>query len=212
MGSETSFRGVESVSASGVPLENNRTAEDYHCGWSPRSGSLVGGGKGRKGRKGRKTLKQRGGCNCQRGGGGGSGGYGFTLNNDIGKVYAATTAGPCPVHKGGSYPWAASYNFQANQKGGNYPWSPYAPGILPSANFEQKGGSYPWNPYPAGVYPAAEFPERYSYSVNASSVHTPSATFAVVAPNKGCMTGGRRSRKGSRKSRSKKLRRHSRRR
>lgn len=174
MGSETSFKGVDSVSASGVPLENNRTPMDIECGWLPRPGSLVGGGKGRKGRK---TLKQRGGCNCQRGGGGGSGGYGFTLNNDIGKVYAATTAGPCPVHK---------------------------------------GGSYPWNPYPAGVYPAAEFPDRYSYSVNASSVHTPSATFAVVAPNKGCMTGGRRSRKGSRKgsrkSRSKKLRRHSRRR
>ena len=34
-------------------------------------------------------------CGLQQGGGSGSGGYGFTLNNDMGKVYADVARAPC---------------------------------------------------------------------------------------------------------------------
>jgi hypothetical protein len=62
-------------SAAGVPFAS-RVANNDDCSWAAR--------------------QQGGACGCMVGGGGGSGGYGFALDNSLGKVYPATTMGACP--------------------------------------------------------------------------------------------------------------------
>jgi hypothetical protein len=101
------FTGPAGVSAGGVPFES-RAADNAHCGWDLRVAPQVtptGAFSSQMG--GRRSKKQRGGsCGCgslqrggkeQRGGGGGSGGYGFQLDNTLGKVYASLPVGPCPA-------------------------------------------------------------------------------------------------------------------
>lgn len=96
------YDGITGVSTGGVPIDA-RTPYD-HCYADPRaammpnvdSPMLFSGGANAT-----PTLKVGGGCDngmCglpQQGGGSGSGGYGFTLNNDMGKVYADVARAPC---------------------------------------------------------------------------------------------------------------------
>jgi hypothetical protein len=88
------YDSVAGVSAAGAPFEA-RTAYD-HCYSDPRAVMApqinpIG------------AMQSGGACGCmaqppmQSGGGSGTGGYGFTLNNDMGKVYADVTRGPCPT-------------------------------------------------------------------------------------------------------------------
>jgi hypothetical protein len=72
-----SFTGPAGVSAGGVPFDS-RAADNGNCGWTLRPAPQLGGRK-------------------QRGGGGGTGGHGFELNNSLGKVYASLPVGPCPA-------------------------------------------------------------------------------------------------------------------
>jgi hypothetical protein len=92
------FDTVAGVSTGGVPFES-RTAYD-HCYPEARvapSVAAVG------------AMQRGGGCGCmaappmQMGGGGGSGGYGFALDNSLGKVYTDLPRGTCPGQAGGSY-------------------------------------------------------------------------------------------------------------
>ena len=86
------------VAAGGVPFENRASYEV--CSDSRVAPTLSAG-----------DLKQfGGGCGCmanppyaarQSGGGSGTGGYGFVLNNDMGKVYADVRPGPCPSSQAG---------------------------------------------------------------------------------------------------------------
>jgi len=88
---------------------------DPHCGWNYRVAPQLGGR--------RTTKKQKGGgCGCGSssssssrmvggsrrkrmvGGGAGTGGYGFELTNDLGKVYTSLPVGACPIQAGGSSP------------------------------------------------------------------------------------------------------------
>jgi hypothetical protein len=90
-----SYTGPAGVSAGGVPFES-RAANNYNCGWTYRQPPQLGG---RRSRRSRHSSKQRGGgCGCgwQKGGGGGTGGYGFVLDNSIGKVYDHLSIGACP--------------------------------------------------------------------------------------------------------------------
>lgn len=87
------FDSVAGVSTGGVPFEA-RTAYD-HCydAAALRPAPQVGG-----------RRQAGGGCGCmaappyaaQRGGAGGSGGFGFALSNELGKVYADLPRGACP--------------------------------------------------------------------------------------------------------------------
>lgn len=88
------YDSVAGVSAAGAPFES-RTAYD-HCYSDPRAAMApqvnpVG------------AMQKGGACGCMaqpplmRGGGSGTGGYGFTLSNDLGKVYSDITRGPCPT-------------------------------------------------------------------------------------------------------------------
>lgn len=85
------------VAAGGVPFENRAS---YEVCSDSRVAPVLSAG----------DLKQfGGGCGCmaqppyggQRGGGSGTGGYGFVLNNDMGKVYADVRPGPCPSSQTG---------------------------------------------------------------------------------------------------------------
>lgn len=94
------FDSVAGVTAGGTPYEARAPYD--HCYGDMRTAPVVasvgamqaGGG-----------VKQSGGaCGCMaqpptmmRGGGSGTGGYGFTLSNDLGKVYSDITRGPCPT-------------------------------------------------------------------------------------------------------------------
>lgn len=103
-----SFTGPAFVTPGGVQVES-RGASDYNCGWDLRqppavraTGAMMGGaqrgggcGCGSRQAGGRRSRKQRG--RKQRGGGGGSGGYGFNLDNSLGKVYDSLSIGPCPA-------------------------------------------------------------------------------------------------------------------
>jgi hypothetical protein len=97
------YTGAAFDAAGGMAPVESRVAFS-HCDAPARPGSLVGGAR----RKGRRTARaQRGGaCNsCSAPAqlyaqsqqvGGGSGGYGFQLSNELGKVYPALTVGACP--------------------------------------------------------------------------------------------------------------------
>ena len=93
----------------GMAPEAARAAVDTGCDFPARPAPQVGGA-----------------CGCmaappirQMGGGSGTGGYGFVLDNSMGgKVYADLTRGPCPSQAGGamraepvvSYPSGYGYN------------------------------------------------------------------------------------------------------
>jgi hypothetical protein len=111
------FTGVDSMSAAGTPLDT-RGASYTQCGWDARVSPDVSayktvqfGGRSRRRasrrltRASRRFRHQRGGaCGCmaappmqaQRGGGGGTGGFSFGLDNSIGKVYSSLNVGACP--------------------------------------------------------------------------------------------------------------------
>lgn len=97
------FTGPAGVSAGGVPFES-RGPSYTQCGWDVRPAApdvtafktVQFGGR-------RRFRQQRGGgCGCmavppmQRGGGAGTGGFGFNLSNDLGKVYTSLDVRPCP--------------------------------------------------------------------------------------------------------------------
>jgi len=75
---------------------------DPHCGWTLRTPPQLGG---------RRRTQRGGACGCsasarmvggtQRGGGAGTGGYSFSLTNELGKVYTSLPVGACPTQKGG---------------------------------------------------------------------------------------------------------------
>jgi len=97
------FTGPAGVSAGGVPFES-RAADNSHCGWTlrtPPDVSPVGAFHSQNqmgGTRRQKNQRGGGGCGCnQRGGGGGTGGYGFQLDNTLGKVYHSLPVGPCPA-------------------------------------------------------------------------------------------------------------------
>lgn len=104
------YNGPAFQPAGGMAPEAARAAVDTGCDFPERPAPQVGGG-----------------CGCmaappiqqQRGGGSGTGGYGFVLDNSMGgKVYADLTRGPCPTQSGGSmraepvvsYPSGYGYN------------------------------------------------------------------------------------------------------
>ncbi len=90
---------------------------DPHCGWTLRTPPQLGG---------RRRTQKGGACGCsggaarmvggtQRGGSGngtsrmvgggaGTGGYSFSLTNELGKVYTSLPVGACPVQAGGGGP------------------------------------------------------------------------------------------------------------
>lgn len=95
------YTGAAFAPAGGMAPVEARAAFS-HCGFPARPGSLVGGAR----RRSRRYRKQRGGacgsCSApavllaqQSGGGAATGGYGFVLNNDIGKVYSSLSVGSC---------------------------------------------------------------------------------------------------------------------
>ncbi len=99
------YSAVAGVAAGGVPFENRASYEV--CSDSRVAPVLSAGDYAQFG----------GGCcgiasppygsqsdslgRSQRGGGSGTGGYGFVLNNDMGKVYADVRPGPCPGAQSG---------------------------------------------------------------------------------------------------------------
>jgi len=110
-----SFTGPAFVTPGGVQVES-RAASDYNCGWDLRqppvvraTGAMMGGSRKQRGggcgcgsrqAGGRRSRKQSGRKQSgrkQRGGGGGTGGYGFNLDNSLGKVYDSLSIGPCPA-------------------------------------------------------------------------------------------------------------------
>jgi hypothetical protein len=90
-------------------------------------------------RQSRRSLRQRGGaCGCagiQRGGGSGTGGFGFTLNNDLGKVYADLPRGSCTLPQRGGAAVGAS------ESSGQIVSTPAGFGYAPASVFESKDGS-----------------------------------------------------------------------
>lgn len=117
------YDGVTGYSTGGVPIDA-RTAYD-HCYADPRaammpnvgSPKMFGGGCG----EGMCGLPQVGGANAtptlKVGGGSGSGGYGFVLNNDLGKVYADAVRAPCPSVSGPSVSGPSTVT--SSQQGGD---------------------------------------------------------------------------------------------
>lgn len=110
------FTGMDSMSAAGTPLDT-RGASYTQCGWDARVAPDVTafktvqfGGRSRltRAKRSRSVTRasrftQRGGaCGCmaappmQKGGGGGTGGFGFALDNSLGKVYSSLNVGACP--------------------------------------------------------------------------------------------------------------------
>ena len=101
------YTGPAGIAAAGVPFES-RGASYSQCGDLRGAGPDITSMKtvqfgGRRSRS--RSRTQRGGsCGCmawpptqgQKGGGGGTGGYGFTLDNSLGKVYADVARAPCP--------------------------------------------------------------------------------------------------------------------
>jgi hypothetical protein len=101
------FNGQAFAPVAGMAPEAARTTIDTGCDAPARPAPQVGGA-----------------CGCmampplQRGGGAGTGGYGFALNNELGKVYPDLIRGPCPSQSGGSmraepvvsYPSGYGYN------------------------------------------------------------------------------------------------------
>jgi hypothetical protein len=148
--------------ASGAPLEARASLEDGAAFDRPAPSTAgVGGVLSMMGgrRKSRRVRRQSGGaCGCmgiQRGGGGsGTGGFSFTLNNDLGKVYADLPRGSCDLpQRGGSnaVPQRGGSN-AVPQRGGSAPIgasesngmivSPIAGyGYGPASVFEAKDGS-----------------------------------------------------------------------
>jgi hypothetical protein len=99
------FQGAAFNAAGGVPIESR--AGFSHCGMPARPGSLVGGRRSaRRSRRAQHGGACGGGCTpgIQYGGGGGTGGYGFALTNELGKVYPLLTVGACPsaAQRGGA--------------------------------------------------------------------------------------------------------------
>jgi hypothetical protein len=144
--------------ASGAPLEARVSMEDGAelVRSAPSTfgvgGVLRGGARRRQSRRSRKqqsrrrrqqsrrSRKQRGGaCGCmgiQRGGGSGTGGFGFALNNDLGKVYADLPRGSCNLpQRGGAAPVGVS------ESNGQIVSTPAGFGYGPASVFEAKDGS-----------------------------------------------------------------------
>jgi hypothetical protein len=129
-GGAYTYDGITGLSAGGVPLDA-RTPYD-HCYTDPRAAmtptlgntNMFGGAtaplpvKGGGCDNGMCGLPQMvGGATALsplKGGGSGSGGYGFTLNNDIGKVYADVARAPCLNASG-------SVAITSSQQGGSNP-------------------------------------------------------------------------------------------
>lgn len=130
-GNGFAFSGPAAVSASGVPFES-RGGYD-HCGPEMRAApdvSATGAFSG--GSLKNRSRKQRGGsCNCwggQAGGGAGTGGYSFILDNSLGKVYADLPKGTCGQSGGGSSDAVVSYS-------SGYGFSATSPFSTSSAHF-----------------------------------------------------------------------------
>lgn len=134
------YTGPAFSAAAGVPVES-RTI-DTHCGDLRGAGPDVTafktvqfGGK-KKTRHGRRA--QRGGaCGCnalqQRGGGGGTGGFGFNIsNNDLGKMYSSLSVGACPPAQRGG---AAADELGAVSYKTGYGFGPASVVSTPSAHY-----------------------------------------------------------------------------
>jgi hypothetical protein len=128
--------------ASGAPLEGRASlldgAELARPGPSVAGvgGVLQAGGRRRRSRR----QRQRGGaCGCmgiQRGGASGTGGFSFTLTNELGKVYADLPRGSCNLpQRGGAAPVGAS------ESAGQIVSNNAGFGYGPSSVFESKDGS-----------------------------------------------------------------------
>jgi hypothetical protein len=122
----------------GVPISGPLSSYS-NCGDQGLRPAPQVGGKRRRSQRG-------GGCPCggvapiQVGGGGGTGGYGFTLNNDLGKVYAATTTGPCPQVGGANPPPPAPSPYQIVSYPAGYGYTGASPVSTDSAHFLQPVG------------------------------------------------------------------------
>jgi hypothetical protein len=141
--------------ASGAPLEARASIEDGAAlaRVAPSTASVGGvlsmmGGRRKaatvRRRKVRRTSRraQKGGaCGCmgiQRGGSSGTGGFSFTLNNDLGKVYADVPRGSCNLPQRGG---ACAASIGASENNGMIV-SPIAGyGYGPASVFEAKDGS-----------------------------------------------------------------------
>jgi hypothetical protein len=128
------------TTASGAPLEARASmADGAELARAAPSVAGVGGVLSQMGGR-RRSRKQKGGaCGCmglQRGGGSGTGGFGFTLNNDLGKVYADLPRGSCNLpQRGGFAPIGAS------ESSGQIVSNPAGFGYAPASVFESKDGS-----------------------------------------------------------------------
>ena len=134
------YDSVAGVSAAGAPFEA-RTAYD-HCYSDPRAamapnvnpiGAMQRGGA--CGCMAQPPILMRGGRVAQTGGGSGSGGFGFVLNNDMGgKMYADITRGACPtsVQTGGGPGLPAEI---ANSYSAGYGFGPAGVVQSPSATY-----------------------------------------------------------------------------
>ena len=162
--------------ASGVPLAVNTQINPY-CSWDLRQPPMIGGG----------------GCSScgspMVGGGGGTGGYGFVLNNDLGKVYATTVNGPCPAQ-----PVATPL------RGG------MAPIGYESTQIAASGSNIPPPGSDAALREIASYPSGYAlghpYSTKNESAHF----LEPVRYDRSCMGGGRRRHHRSKKAKKSKSR------
>ena len=142
-------QGAPLQTASGAPLEARVSLEDGAAldRPAPMTGSVGGvlsmmGGRRKTARKAQRRAQKGGACGCmgiQRGGGGsGTGGYDFVLNNDLGKVYADLTRGSCVLPQRGGAAFAPVGVSESN----GVITSPAAGfGYGPASVFESKDGS-----------------------------------------------------------------------
>jgi hypothetical protein len=129
--------------ASGAPLEARMSLGDGAELARPGPSVAGVGGvlqTGGRRRRGSRRQRQRGGaCGCmgiQRGGASGTGGFTFTLNNDLGKVYADLPRGSCNLpQRGGAAPIGIS------ESNGQIVSHPAGFGYSPASAFEAKDGS-----------------------------------------------------------------------
>jgi hypothetical protein len=125
--------------ASGAPLEGRASLADGAELARPGPSVVGVGGVLQMGGR-RRSQRQRGGaCGCmgiQRGGASGTGGFSFTLNNELGKVYADLPRGSCNLpQRGGAAPVGASEsNGQIVSNNAGF-------GYSPASVFETKDGS-----------------------------------------------------------------------
>jgi hypothetical protein len=136
----------------------------------------VGGSRSQRDNKARRMV----------GGGGGTGGYGFELTNDLGKVYTSTPVGACPAQ-----PVATPLVAQAG-------------GMSPIAASGTMAAATPT----ASLSLISSYPSGYALGRPYSTVNDSAHFLEPVRYDRSCMGGG--SRRGNRKQRSRKQKRQQR--